>query len=146
MCVPLAASRLSWTVHRVRGANTNLVSGPISGTEGEFQIPAVIDPGEFFLLSLVATDWNQKRATNVVRLFPSGGAETNWMSFYPFSAGAADASNLFSGTLHGGAATQSDATRANVLNLSGSSQYVSLPRGAGNAQSISGWVKWRGWQ
>ncbi len=149
MCVPLAATRLNWTLHRVQGSVTNFVAGPLSGREGQFQIPEGSSPGEFYLLSLIATDGNQRRATNVIRLFPSANAATNWTSFYAFSAGAADASNIFPGVLQAGASVQNDAGRGNVLNLSGSSQYVSLPRGAGAAQSISGWVKWRGgnaWQ
>ena len=149
MCVPLAATHLNWTLHRVQGSVTNVVAGPLNGREGQFQIPEGSSPGEFYLLSLIATDGNQRRATNVVRLFPAANAATNWTAFYQFSAGAADASNVFPGSLQGGASIQVDASRGSVLNLSGSSQYVSFPRGAGAAQSISGWVKWRGgnaWQ
>ena len=69
---------------------------------------------------------------------------TNWGSFYPFNSGAQDASNLYNGTLQNGASIVNDLARGNVLNLSGSSQYVSLPPGASSAQTVSGWVKWFG--
>src|SRR5262249_11025147 len=114
---------------------------PLSGaaaTNGYYQ----------FLLS--AVDSVGRAATNLVAIFPAGAASpTNLGSFYPFTTGAPDASNLFNGTLVGGASIQTDPARGKVLNLSGSSQYVSLPAGAANAQTISGWVYWRGgsaWQ
>jgi arabinan endo-1,5-alpha-L-arabinosidase len=70
-------------------------------------------------------------------------------SFHAFTASAADSSNLWNGTLVGGASLQTDAVRGRVLNLAGTGQYASLPPGAGIAQTVSAWVKWRGgapWQ
>lgn len=89
-------------------------------------------------------------AAEIASLQPSVNSTTNWWgSFYPFLNGAADSSNRYNGTLMYGASIQTDATRGRVLQLSGSSQYVSLPSGAGAAQTFAGWVKWNGgasWQ
>ena len=74
---------------------------------------------------------------------------TGWSSYYPFRADAGDANGRFNGTLNGGASIQYDATRGNVLSLSGSSQFVSLPPGVANMQTFMAWVKWNGggaWQ
>ncbi len=82
--------------------------------------------------------------TNITQ--PAG---RNWSAFYSFTTNANDAGGQFNGTLTGGASVLSDAQRGPVLNLSGGSQYVSLPAPVGGAQTISGWVKWNGgaaWQ
>ena len=44
----------------------------------------------------------------------------------------------------GGPTFVTDPTRGRALDLSGSSEYVSLPPGASSAQTIAGWVKWYG--
>ena len=80
----------------------------------------------------------------------SATLSSSWASFYPFTKGAQDVSNNFNGTLKNGASIVNDSVRGNVLNLLPlAGEYVSLPAGAGNAQTISGWVKWSGgnaWQ
>ncbi len=148
----IAATGLTWIVQFVNASTTNTVFGPTSGASGSFAIPtsgAAATNGCYqFLLS--AVDAVGRKATKAVRIFPASQAlGTNWASFYTFNSGAQDASNRFNGTLQGGASILSNATRGNVLNLSGGGQYVSLPAGAGNIQTISGWVYWRGgnaWQ
>ena len=76
----------------------------------------------------------------VQMIFPAAAltVNSNWVSYFPFTSSAQDVSNIFNGTLTGGAAIQSDATRGNVLNLSGANQYVSLPAGIGAAPAVSG--------
>jgi hypothetical protein len=46
--------------------------------------------------------------------------------------------------LNNSAAIATDATRGKVLNLNGLNQYVTLPSGAGVANTLAGWVKWSG--
>src|SRR5262249_27785185 len=130
---------------------TNTVLGPLSGvTTGTFNIASTgaAATNGYYEVLLAATDSVDRKATNSVRIYSVPPA-SDWTSFYPFDNGAQDASNRFNGALNGGASIQSDAARGNVLNLSGSSQYVRLPAGASAEQSIAGWVKWRGgnaWQ
>ena len=74
---------------------------------------------------------------------------SHWTAFYPFDNGAADANGQFSGILVSGAATRQVPARGNVLALNGSSEYVSLPAGVGNARTFAAWVNWSGgaaWQ
>jgi hypothetical protein len=93
----------------------------------------------------VATDSTGRSATNFTSIYPSTAfPPRNWASFYTFTSGAQDASNLYNGTLDGGASIENTLPRGNVLNLSGSGEYVRLPAGAGAAQTVSGWVKWEG--
>ena len=99
---------------------------------------------------LTASDSVGRMATNSVAIYPKAAAgPTTWASFYPFTNGAQDASNLYNGTLQGGASIATYPVRGKVLSLSGSGEYVSLPQGAGAAQTVSGWVRWYGgseWQ
>jgi len=120
---------------------------------GAFNIPATgtAATNGFYQILLSAVDTAGRSATNFVNIFPSpASTSSGWASFYPFTNGAQDASNNFNGTFKNGASIVSDPTRGNVLNLaSQNSQYVSLPAGAGAAETISGWVKWNGggsWQ
>jgi hypothetical protein len=79
-----------------------------------------------------------------VPIYPSAAsASTAWASFYPFTSSAQDANTLYNGTLRNGASITHDPIRGKVLSLrSSANQYVSLPSGAGAAQTISGWVYW----
>ncbi len=145
---PIAASNLVWTVNFIDAGVTNTVLGPLSGmTNGSFPIAAsgASASNGYYQFVLSATDSASRNATNFADIYPSlAAASTNWASYYPFTTGAQDASNLYNGTLQGGASILDDPTRGNALNLSGSGQDVSLPAGAGSAQTISGWVKWTG--
>jgi hypothetical protein len=150
---PIPASGLVWTVNFINAGVTNVVSAPSGGiTNGTFLVPTggSFAGNGYYQFVLTATDSAGRSATNFVDIYPSAeAASTNWASFYPFNSGAQDASNLYNGTLQGGASIESTLPRGNVLNLSGSGQYVSLPTGAGAAQTVSGWVKWQGgaeWQ
>lgn len=147
---PLSATSLTWTVEFCDTNSTNLVAGPFSGTSsGSFSIP---QDGEeatngFYSIMLAATDTLGRTATNCLDIFPNP-ASTDWTSFYPFDNGAADANGFFNGSLQG-ATTSFDSIRGSVLDLSGSSQYVSLPSGIGAMKTFSAWVKWGGgsdWQ
>jgi arabinan endo-1,5-alpha-L-arabinosidase len=149
----LAATSLTWTVQFRNSGTTNLVLGPLSGaTNGSFLIPltGANASNGFYHIQLAAVDSLGRKGTNSVDVFPiSAAASSDWASFYPFTIDARDASNRFNGSLVGGASIQSDPARGNVLNLSGSGQYVSLPSGAGPACTFDAWVKWRGggaWQ
>lgn len=151
--VPLAAGALGWTVRYSDGGSTNLVLGPLAGVaDGQFAIPLSgngATNGSYTVL-LAATDSLGRKWTNSVSLYPATSASVgNWSAYYPFDSGADDAGGQFNGTLMSGASIQSDPQRGNVLNLSGSSQYISLPPGVGAAQTLSAWVKWNGgstWQ
>jgi hypothetical protein len=153
MDIPISSTGLTWTAKFINGGATNNVFGPASGIEsGSFSIPSS-GPGAtngFYQVVLVAADTSNHAAFVSVNLFPTNPPPlAQWSSFYAFDSGAQDASNRFNGTLLGGATTATDPTRGSVLNLSGSGQYLSLPAGAGSAQTIAGWVKWNGgnaWQ
>src|SRR3984957_3468013 len=141
------AVNLIWAVNYVNSGVTNLVSGPWAGiTNGTFLIPGgSAGTTGFYQFVLSAMDSAGRVASNSVNIYPAASVGyTNWASFYPFNSGAQDASNLYNGTLQNGASIVNDLARGNVLNLSSSSQYVSLPPGASSAQTISGWVKWFG--
>jgi len=144
----IAASNLTWTVNFVNAGVTTTVGGPWGGlTNGTFLIPAVGAGASngYYQFVLSAIDGAGRSATNFANIYPVAAAgPANWASFYPFTSGAQDASNLYNGTLQGGASISTDPTRGKVLNLSGSGEYVSLPGGAGAAQTVSGWVKWYG--
>lgn len=149
----ILATGLTWTVRFVNGGTTNIVLGPLSGvSSGTFTVPAsgAASTNGCYQFLLMATDTAGRKATNFVTVFPASVAGANdWSAFYPFTTGAQDANHTLDGTLQGGASIQNDPTRGNVLNLSGAGQYVSLPAGAGNAQTVSGWVNWHGgsaWQ
>ncbi len=141
---PMSSSSLVWTVNFINAGATNIVAGPWTGiTNGTFLIPAGTNGSYQFVLQ--ATDSMGRVASNSVTIYPAASAgPSTWASSYPFTTGAQDASNLYNGTLVGGASVVSDLTRGKVLSLSGSSQYVTLPPGASAAQTISGWVKWAG--
>ncbi len=150
----LSATSLVWTVQWRSNASVSTVLGPTSGVTNEnFVIPTSGGRASngFHRIILVATDGSARKATNSVDIFPhaSTTVASDWSSFYPFTSGAADASNRFNGTLVGGASIVNDATRGNVVNLSGGSQYVNLPAGVSSLRTFSGWVKWNGggaWQ
>lgn len=149
----ISATGLTWSVQFVNAGATNTLLGPLSGVaSGSFTVPTTgADASNgFYQFVLSATDIAGRTASNSVALFPAAAAApTNWASFYPFNSGAQDASNHFNGTLVGGATILLDPSRGDTLNLSGSGQYVALPPGAANAQTISGWIYWRGgspWQ
>jgi hypothetical protein len=97
---------------------------------------------------LTAKDNSNHQASVTNSLSFTNGA-SQWSSFYPFTVGAQDASNRFSGVLVNGALIQNDPSHGSVLNLSGASQYVNLPAGVGPARTFAAWVNWRGgnaWQ
>ena len=150
----LPASNLTWSVQwRYNGATSNLIATLTSVTNGSFLVPTTgsSSTNGFYRILLAATDGVGRRSTNYTDIFPAAAltVNSNWVSYFPFTSSAQDVSNNFNGTLTGGAAIQSDATRGNVLNLSGANQYVSLPAGIGAARTFGGWVKWRGgnmWQ
>lgn len=76
-------------------------------------------------------------------------SSVHWTAFYAFDNRAADANGQLDGTLANGATTPQVSARGGVLNLNGSSQYVSLPSGIGNVRTFAGWVNWNGgaaWQ
>ncbi|HWX19169.1 MAG TPA: LamG-like jellyroll fold domain-containing protein [Candidatus Binatia bacterium] len=150
----IAATGLTWTVNFVNAALTNTVFGPQSGiTNGSFGIPpsGAAATNGFYQVSLSAVDSLGHAATNSVTLYPlAASASLQWASYYPFTSGAQDASNLYNSTLRNGASIVSDPVRGNVLRLlTSGNQYVSLPNGVGAAQTVSGWVNWAGgnpWQ
>lgn len=149
--LPLPAAGLTWTVNFCDSSSTNLVAGPFPGMDGgHFTVPSSGEAATngFYSIVLAAADSMGRVATNCVNIFPNP-VNTDWTAYYPFDSGARDTNGLFSGSLVNGAATASDPIRGSVLNLSGSSQYVSLPSGIGAMRTFSAWLKWRGgndWQ
>ncbi|MFO1511917.1 MAG: LamG-like jellyroll fold domain-containing protein [Verrucomicrobiota bacterium] len=148
----MSATSLVWTVQWRSNSTAATVLGPLSGVaNGSFSIPLSGGTASngFYRIQLVAIDDSLRKGTNYVDIFPASSLATNWASFYPFTSNALDASNRFNGTLMSGASIVNDATRGNAANLSGASQYVNLPGGAGALNTFSGWVKWNGgnaWQ
>src|SRR5262249_40914473 len=131
--------------------STNVVLGPLTGIpSGSYVVPADLSDGTnaFYRIWLKAVDTLGRAASNFVDVLP-GPANSDWQSFYTFESGASDSSNLFNGTLQGGGGTVTDPIRGPVLNLSGATQYVSLPQGIGGMRTFAAWVKWNGgndWQ
>lgn len=73
----------------------------------------------------------------------------DWSAFYTFDVDAREHRSQFNGTLQGGASPTSDVLRGGVLNLNGTTNYVSLPNPVANASTFAAWVKWNGggdWQ
>ncbi len=144
----LSASALSWRIEFAQDGITNIVFGPVAGTtSGSYNIPTNANGGTYQVI-LIATDSAGRKGTNVATLSPAN-PPSGWSSYYPFTANARDANGHFNGTLNGGASIVNDVTRGNVLNLSGSSQFVSLPAGVSKMQTFMAWVKWNGggaWQ
>jgi hypothetical protein len=144
--IPLSVTGLTWTVEFRDTGITNVVGGPLSGTGGgNYIIPltGAEATNGFHRIVLTATDTLGRMATNFVDVFP-GPANSDWTASYPFDNGALDANGFFSGSLMNGATTSTDSIRGSVLNLSGASQYVSLPAGVGALRTFAGWVKWGG--
>jgi hypothetical protein len=150
----IAVGAMTWTVTYIGAGVSNVVYGPVKGVaSGSFTIPSSGPQATngFYQVQLSAADLAGRAATNTVNVYPLPTTlSSGWASFYPFTAGAQDASNNFNGTLKNGASIVSDPVRGKALSLLPlESQYVTLPAGAGNAQTISGWVKWAGgnaWQ
>ena len=148
---PLPVPGLTWTVEFCDTNLTNVVSGPLPGVGGGSYTISASGPeatNGFHRIVLVAADTLDRLATNFVDVFP-GPANSDWTAFYPFNGNAADTNGLFNGTLQNGATTPADSIRGPVLNLSGASQYVSLPAGVGALRTFAAWVKWGGgssWQ
>jgi hypothetical protein len=147
---PLSAADLTWTLEFCGPTATNVVLGPVTGvTSGAYPVPA--DPtvtNGFYRVTLSADDGAGHTASNFVNVLP-GPANNTWEASYPFDNGAMDKNGNFNGTLVNGASTPSDVIRGSVLNLTGASQYVSLPSGIGAMRTFSAWVKWNGgsqWQ
>lgn len=142
----ISATGLTWTVQWRNGSVTNVLTTLRGVTNGSFSIPSAgILASATYRIMLAALDSASHQSTNFVDVFPASSAASNsWASYYPFTSNANDASNKFNGTLNGGASIQTDPTRGNVLNLSGTNQYVSFPTGIGSACTFSGWVLWRG--
>ena len=146
---PLGAAALNWKIEYAQDGVTNLVFGPVAGiTNGTYNISTNVTGGGNYRITLIATDGAGRKGTNFATISPAN-PPNGWSSYYPFSANANDANGHFNGTLNGGASIVNDATRGNVLNLSGSSQFVSLPPGVAKMQTFMAWVKWNGgaaWQ
>ena len=130
-------------------AQTNVVFGPVAGiTNGTFTIPTNATDGGTYRVVLTATDSAARQGSTAVLLTPAN-PPASWSAYYPFKVNASDANGHFTGTFNGGASIQNDATRGNVLNLSGANQFVSLPPGVAQMQTFMAWVKWNGggaWQ
>ena len=145
----LGAAALSWKIEYAQDGVTNLVFGPVAGiTNGTYNVSTNATGGGNYRITLIATDGAGRKGTNVATLTPAN-PPNGWSSYYPFNANANDANGHFNGTLNGGASIVNDATRGNVLNLNGSSQFVSLPPGVSKMQTFMAWVKWSGgaaWQ
>jgi hypothetical protein len=147
--LPLTANQLTWRVDRLFDGATNVVWGPTTGvTNSSFLVPTNAADGAIYRIALAATNSSGRGAVVFRSLMPANPPAA-WSAYYPFQTDATDANGHFNGALQGGASIQNDAARGNVLNLSGSNQYVSLPPEAGDLLTFMAWVKWNGgaaWQ
>lgn len=152
---PLGPERLIWTVDYLSNGVPTLIAGPVSGsTNVSFDVPSsgTQATSGVYRVSLKAVDAVGRTSTRSHYLFPALAPPdpgTNTASFYPFERDASDLTGPFDGTLVAGAITRDDATRGRVLQLFGNGPYVTLPAPAGEAQTISAWVRWNGgsaWQ
>ena len=112
-----------------------------------FTVPASATGGLYRVI-LTATDTSNRQASVSATLLPAN-PPASWASYYPLRADAADANGHYDGTLKGGASIVNDPVRGNVLNLSGTNQYVALPPGIAGMQTFMAWVEWNGgaaWQ
>ena len=146
---PLSATGLTWKILYAQDGQTNVVAGPVTGTaSGSFTVPTNATGGGNYIITLTATD-NANRQSTVSATLGPAYPPCGWSSYYPFRANANDANGHYNGTLQGGASFVNDITRGNVLNLSGSGQFVSFPPGLSGMQTFMAWVKWNGgaaWQ
>jgi len=86
--VPLSATNLNWQIMYVLDGVTNLVYGPIHGTnQGSYTIPSNDSGSGSFFVTLTATDSSNRQSSASVSLFPSSQA-SSWSSYYPFDSGA----------------------------------------------------------
>ena len=142
---------MTWVVEFCDTNGTNVIAGPFSGMgSGSFPIPANGEQATngFYQIILTTTDSLGRVGTNYVNIYPNP-TNTAWTSIYSFNSGATDANGFFNGTFVNGATTSTDPIRGPVLNLNGSSQYISLPPSIGAMKTFSAWVKWGGgnaWQ
>lgn len=152
---PLGPERLIWTVDYLSNGVARPVSGPVSGkTNVSFNVPA--SGGDttsgVYRVSLKAVDPAGRAATRHHYLYPAPGqsnSPTNTVSFYPFERDASDLTGPLDGALTAGASVRDDSARGRVLQLLGNGPHVTLPPQAGEAQTISAWVRWNGgsaWQ
>jgi arabinan endo-1,5-alpha-L-arabinosidase len=73
----------------------------------------------------------------------------DWSAFYTFDVDAREHLGLYNGMLHNGASITNEPSRGNVLNLDGTTNFVSFPLAVANASTFAAWVKWNGgadWQ
>ncbi len=73
----------------------------------------------------------------------------DWSALYPLNTDAREHLGIYNGALQNGASITNETERGNVLNLSGSNNFVSLPLTMANASTFAAWVKWNGgadWQ
>ena len=77
-------------------------------------------------------------------------AVTNdWSALYTFETDAREHRALFNGSLQSGAVITNEIARGKMVQLNGTSNYVSLPHQLANASTFAVWVKWNGgadWQ
>lgn len=145
--VVLDETNLSWQVKYVQDGVTNVLFGPSQGN-ANYSIPDNFTGSGIFIAELTATDNSNRKGITSVALNAANPTPA-WSSYYPLQTDANDQFGHFNGTLFGGATFVNDSERGNVLNLSGSGQYLQLPAGASRIQTFMAWVKWNGgaaWQ
>jgi hypothetical protein len=146
---PLGATNLTWQVLYAQDGQTNVVAGPnVSVSAGTFTIPLTPVGGGNYIFSLTATDASGRQSSVSSTMVPAHPSAA-WSSYYPLRSNANDINGHFNGTLQNGASFVNDLARGNVLSLTGTNQYVSLPPGLSGMQTFMAWVKWNGgaaWQ
>jgi beta-xylosidase len=73
----------------------------------------------------------------------------DWSAFYPFDTDAREHRARYNGTLQNGASITNETARGKMLQLDGTTNYLSLPHPVANASTFAAWVKWNGggdWQ
>lgn len=142
-------------------SGANLIGG--GGTMVLESTARFIGPGHAGILNDNGTNWftyhyydaknNGAATVGMNRLYWTDDgwpAVTNdWSALYTFSTNANEHLGLYNGTLQNNASITNDASRGNVLNLDGATNYVSFPLSMANASTYAAWVKWNGgadWQ
>ena len=144
MLTPLGPSSCQWQIDIIRNGRTNVLSPLLIGmTNTSFLVPTNT-PGDATLqVRLLVTD-SIGRKTTAVAMVPSANPAPDWDARHPLQSNALDARGGTAGLLLGGASFTNDPDRGQVLQLTGSGQYVQLPQESSRFMTFSAWVKWSG--
>src|SRR5208282_3538397 len=162
------------STYNIRVGRSTSVTGPYLDRDGVNMVNGggtmllestgrYIGPGHAAIMNDNGTNWftyhyydgknNGTATVGMNRIFwtvDNWPALTNdWSAFYTFNTDAREHLALYNGSLKIGASITNDPSRGKVLNLNGTTNFVSLPLSVANASTFATWVKWNGgadWQ